>query len=348
MIKAASLLKERGHDILFASNKKSVFSRKIAEIGFDTIPANTSSGYSFRSIFSYFLKLRKIQIDVIICDSDNDLKTIGVAAKIFRFFNKGNTPVVLSRHGLCNLKNKFIHTKIADGIITSSSSIKNSYVETGIPEDKIEVIYSGVSDNQAVPRDFFINYPGREDLCKTKVILSAGRLIDRKRFDILIDAAKILFERRTDAYFILCGAGELETELKEKVVSAKLTDKFRFSGHVENIMPYMAGADIFVLSSRFEGIPDVILEAMSQKKPVVATNIDGIPEVIEDGITGILVRPSRADEIADALEKLLSDDELRLEMGEAGYDKISRRFTLNNMANYLENYLLDKISSNKG
>jgi glycosyltransferase involved in cell wall biosynthesis len=103
--------------------------------------------------------------------------------------------------------------------------------------------------------------------------------------------------------------------------------------------------DLMVLPSLTEGLPNVVLEAFAWAKPVVASNVGGVPEVIEDGLSGILVPPARADLLAEAIEKHLLSKEMRREMGEAGYRKARSEFTFNRQTNTLAQIYLEVLNN---
>ena len=110
-----------------------------------------------------------------------------------------------------------------------------------------------------------------------------------------------------------------------------MRDRVVFAGRRENAAALLAEVDVFALPSWTEGMPLVVLEAMAQRRPVVATPVGGTPEVVLDGETGLLIPPRDPDALAEALRRLLADNDLRRRMGDAGYERVRTRFSADAM-----------------
>jgi glycosyltransferase involved in cell wall biosynthesis len=132
---------------------------------------------------------------------------------------------------------------------------------------------------------------------------------------------------------LVCGTGRLLISLKKMVHDLKLDDKVIFKGRVPHgILPkYYALCDMCVVPSLFESFGLVVLEAMSMKKPVVATNVGGIPEIIKNNINGLLVKPNDTDALAEAMDKVLQDQRLGIRLGTNARRDIERNFNLDRM-----------------
>ncbi|MBN2848769.1 MAG: glycosyltransferase family 4 protein [Coriobacteriia bacterium] len=165
--------------------------------------------------------------------------------------------------------------------------------------------------------------------------LSVGRLTEPKDQPTLLRAWSLVRDRLPDAVLALVGAGELEGELRALAAELGLGDSVRFVAPRPDLAPAYTDADLFVLSSRWEGLPYVILEAMSFGMPVVSTRVDGIPEAVDDGVSGLLVPPSAPKALASAIVGVLDDPDTRAGMGEAGRRIVAERFGLERMADEL-------------
>lgn len=130
---------------------------------------------------------------------------------------------------------------------------------------------------------------------------------------------------------MVIGEGEEKKNLERLAQDLKIDDRAFFPGAIPDARRYFKNFHIFVLPSLSEAFGITILEAMSQKIPVIATNVGGIPEIIEDENTGILVPPKEPLILAQAIERLITDEELRLRLGEEGYRRYKENFTLENM-----------------
>lgn len=156
------------------------------------------------------------------------------------------------------------------------------------------------------------------------LIGTVGRLVAQKNFTLLLNAfAKLARPAR----LMIVGDGVLGEVLRSQADDLGIGDRVVFTGFRDDIPPLMAAFDVFALSSSYEGFGLVLLEAMAACRPVVATNVSAVPEVVVEGETGFLVQSDDADAFAAALAKL-HDAETRRRFGAAGLARVQRRFTM--------------------
>jgi glycosyltransferase involved in cell wall biosynthesis len=151
--------------------------------------------------------------------------------------------------------------------------------------------------------------------------LTVANLRGEKGYDTLLGAARHLAEAGSPARLVSVGRGPLDASLRAARDAAGLTDRVQFLGLRTDVHRLMAGADVFVLPSHQEGLPVALMEAMSAGLPVVATAVGGVPGVVRDGVEGFIVPPGRDDLMADALERMVRDVELRTRMGVAARER---------------------------
>lgn len=153
-------------------------------------------------------------------------------------------------------------------------------------------------------------------------ILTVGRLSAEKGQTVLFEALAILKERGIRAQLTMIGGGPMRDELEAMAIEAGVGDQVDFRGQQPPsvVRETLAESDVFCMASFAEGIPVSIMEAIAARTPVVTTRIMGIPELIIDGETGLAVAPGRADELADALERCVTDDRLRATMTASALD----------------------------
>ncbi len=149
------------------------------------------------------------------------------------------------------------------------------------------------------------------------LVLTVANLRPEKGYDVLLDAAHLAGTRGLPLRFAAVGRGPLEQELEERRRALGLGDRFRFLGERDDVLRLLAGTDIFVLPSHQEGLPVTLMEATSMALPIVATAVGGVPQVITDGVDGIVVPPGRPEAVVDALATLSADPELRARLGAA-------------------------------
>jgi len=153
-----------------------------------------------------------------------------------------------------------------------------------------------------------------------------------KGFDSLLRAARIIHQQRSKARFVIAGDGPLKESLQALAHACGLENDVLFLGHRDDGPEVLELMDLFVLPSLHEGIPMVLLEALALERPVVATRVGGIPEVVEDGISGMLVQASNDQQLADTCITVMDDGHLARRLGVAGRNRIEERFSARVMA----------------
>lgn len=157
------------------------------------------------------------------------------------------------------------------------------------------------------------------------VIAAAGRLENQKGFDRLIAGFATIADDFPDWRLVIWGEGQERTALERQVRDARLTDRISLPGNSSQPLSWLETADLFVLSSRFEGFPNVLVEAMSAGIPVIACDCDfGPAEIVSDGVDGLLVPPDDILSLAEAMRKAMSDDGLRSRLAAAAVTSAER------------------------
>lgn len=160
---------------------------------------------------------------------------------------------------------------------------------------------------------------------ESKTIISAGRLTYQKGFDILVDVADLFINNYPDWKWLILGTGENEKMLKEKIEEKGLGNQVILKGEVDNMEDYYSNASMYVMTSRFEGLPMTLLETKPYKLPLVSFNCKtGPSELIEDGVNGFLVEEGDNQGMADAIETLINDKTLRKQFSDNAQNGVER------------------------
>jgi glycosyltransferase involved in cell wall biosynthesis len=213
---------------------------------------------------------------------------------------------------------------IPDAVIAVSEQVRRHCIDVdGIDEGRVHTIYNGLnlSDWKAKERS------NRQEILS---IATIGNIRYVKGHDLLIKAAAIVVEKYPNAHFAIAGEvleQDYFDELTALVLRLNLTNNFQFLGPVEDLPKLLAGADVFVLPSRSEGFSNAIVEAMAASLAVVATNVGGNAEAVEEGVTGRLVPSESPELLAAALIDLIASPSTRNSMGCAGNARVRERFT---------------------
>lgn len=179
---------------------------------------------------------------------------------------------------------------------------------------------------------------------ESKIILTVGRFSPEKGMDVLLEAFALLVSQVENVCLVLVGDGQERPAMEQQIDRLGLNDMVHFAGYTDTPGDYVAEADVLVLPSRSEGIPNAVLEAMAMGKPVVATAVGGVPEIIIDGISGRLVAPEQPDLLAQALTEVLNDPDLYQRFVIEGKRRVQEAFSIQARVAKLQTLYSDVLS----
>ncbi len=230
-------------------------------------------------------------------------------------------------------------SRITDKIVALTNREKEDHILFKIAEeDKFSVIYSGIELNALKESSSGEKQNLKKELGipeNSLIVGTAGRLVPVKGPEFLVKASKYIISKYPDTYFMFTGDGTLEHDLKRKALEMGISDNIIFLGWRDDLAKIISIYDIFVLPSLNEGMGRVLVEAMALGKPIVASNIGGIPDLVIHGKNGFLVPPKNPKKLAKYIQILLEDEEKRENMGLAG-KKMSLNFSAENMVDKIE------------
>jgi glycosyltransferase involved in cell wall biosynthesis len=218
-----------------------------------------------------------------------------------------------------------------DLVFPVSRPIQHSLEAGGVLPERLQVLYSGVdlsripdqSDGQEIRRRFGI-------AAEALVLGTVANLFARKGYEVMLRALPMILKSLPAVHYLIVGSGDAayEAGLRRLVRNLGLEHHVHFAGFQESVFPYLAAMDVYVHPALMEGFGIAVLEAMALRKPVVATTTGGLPEIVQDGETGLLVPPDDPDALARVVSLLLRDAAQRLALGEAGRVRVATHFTM--------------------
>lgn len=224
----------------------------------------------------------------------------------------------------------------AKRIIAVSSEIRRCLEkDIGVDERKVTVIPNGIdiikwAFYRHIDRHLVKEELGLAD--STVLIGAVGRLVPFKGFNILLKSLRRIIDNYPNAYLIILGDGPLRDTLEEQAKELGIAQYIKFLGFVDEPGRYMSALDVFVLPSINEPFGIVLLEAMAMGIPVVSTRSGGVLDIIEDGVTGLLAEPGDDKSLAESIERLLGDEDLRGQLAKNCQLAVQHRFTIKSMA----------------
>jgi glycosyltransferase involved in cell wall biosynthesis len=340
-LRLARAARDRGDEAAFVAPADGPFVEQAGADGFPLATADLGRTFRWRGA----VRLRRLLRDADLLHTHtlaaaNTLSGLASPVPVVRHLHIENHFRPASEPLLRRLDNRTARRCAA--LVAVSEDTRRAYLEQGYP-DRIEVVYNGIDLSGSDPAGTLRAELGLPD--GVPLVGEIARLCDVKGQRELIEALAELPEAR----LVLFGrdlekGGAFQAGLEQTAETLGVRDRVVFAGHRDDAARLIADLDVLALPSWTEGLPVVALEAMAQRRPVVATPVGGTPEVVADGETGLLVPPRDPQALAGAIRELLADPERRRRMGEAGYRRAAERFSAATMTRcILEIY--DRVAS---
>ncbi len=342
----------RGYDVIVNSPTEGKFTRILRERGIKVHNIDTRHSFRFDSAIKLARIIKKEGINLV--HSHTPLSGT-ILSRIAAWLS--NVPVVNHEHGLVALNshplikryqlflNVFTAKLAICRVIAVSQATRAGLIQRGIPQNIIRLVYNGVfAKNEQT-----VSFKSQDDILKNfelalssyLIIGQIGRIDKKKGQYILIQAAVQVLKNFPNVIFLIVGEdfqnGVYQKQLETLARNLGIIDHIIFTGYRPDIMELMGIFALFVLPSLAEGLPVVILEAMLAKKPVITTSAGGNTEVVIDGETGTIVPPEDPDRLAEAIIYHLQNPEVSKRMGEKGYERVRRYFSLSQMLDKVMN-----------
>jgi glycosyltransferase involved in cell wall biosynthesis len=323
----ASIFAKRGFRVLIACQPDSPLGREAQRRGITVRLVAMRGALDVRACWRLRQLMRTEAVDLVHTHSSIDAWLAGFAAESLHL------PVVRSRHVSIPVKRRrnFVYNSLCDRIISSGEAIREVLVAAGVDAEKIVAIPAGVDTAQfhpevsgvAVRREFSLNGP---------VIGTVAMFRHAKGHRVLLRAMPDILRSEPRAVFLWVGDGVGRDVLRQEIAEAGVQAKVRMIGFREDIPACLAAMDVVVLPSiKSDGVPQVIIQALAMRKPVVASAVGGIPEVIQHQRTGLLVPPNDPQALADAVVQVLRAPQSAAAWAQAGGRLIDSRYGVEQM-----------------
>ncbi|MBI5195238.1 MAG: glycosyltransferase family 4 protein [Nitrospirae bacterium] len=340
---------ERGHKVLIACQEGSKISEKAKEAGFSVYIVRMEYPIAPLGVGRFFKIVKDEKVDIIHTHSSKDSWLAGIAGRI------SGTPVVRSRHLTTpvgqNCLTVFVYRHLCDIIITSGMHIRNTLITRNkLNPEKIVSIPAGVDTEK-----FNLNISG--DKIRTElqlensypVVGTVAILRHWKGHRFLLDAVQRVAAVLPQVKFIIAGDGPQWNNLHEQIRSLGIERHVIMTGFRNDVPEIMSALDIFILPSvASEATSQVIPQALAVGKPVIATDAGGLSEIIEDGVTGLLIPPKDSGAIADAIIRMAKNKEEAEGMASRGRKKILEGYTFKKMIEDTEKVYYQVLKKRSG
>lgn len=360
MLSAARGLARRGHQVTLACQPGSRLEARARQAGLEPVTLRMRADLDPGVTWRCYRLIRSRGIELVCANMDKEIRLAGPAAAL------AGVPLVRRRGSDIPFSNALRHRLanrlLVDRVIVNSRATRDTLLRGNpwLGPEKLELIYNGIElgdgaeldhrseledriesdDGEAASRRAA---PGRKAVLEEfglagcqPLLIVVGMLKSRKGHAVLLRALPHVREAFPEVGLLVVGDGPLMKSLQEQAAALGLEDCVHFAGYRRDARRLIAAADILVLPSENEGFGYVLAEAMARGKPVVASRISSIPEVVAEGETGLLVPPGDADSLGSAILELARDPERARRMGAAGRRRVEERFSLERMLSELE------------
>ena len=328
-------LRSIGHRAALVAHPDGELRRRAAE-GLDLIPIAPRTEMDLSAAWKFSRVIKRLQPDVIHAHDPHGVAMASLALSIGSAAAKGGPmpALVAARRVDFHLKgNSFSRWKYrqVDCFIAASEAIRQMLIADGMPAERTVTVHEGI-DVEHVAAAPAVNVHEAFWLPHgSPVVGNVAALVPHKGQRYLIDAAHLVVQQVPDARFVILGEGELREHLEKQVREHHLEKHVLLPGFRTDVLGCIKSFDLFVMSSVTEGLGTSLLDAMACGRPIVATRAGGIPEIVEDGVNGLLVPVRDHHALAEAIVRALKDPASRRRMGDAGLARANERFTVERM-----------------
>ena len=330
-------------------SRRNLFLERAELIGATVLPLRMGAYLDLGAVLRLVRTIRREGIDIV-QTHDAQTRRLGILAAAL-----GGAAHVASLHGwipnTAKQKGSVFLDRVlirrAQHLIVMSEEMKADVRTLGVPDDRMTVLYNSI---------FLEDYPPIESEKASRDALGVphgaptvaviGRVSPEKGQTLFVEMARKVLAGKPDARFLIVGDGPGAPALRQRIEALGLQGRILLTGFLSDPRNAYGALDVLVISSSTEGLPNVLLEAFAFGKPVVATRVGGIPEVLQDGASGYLVDSGDSDALAQRVSHLLDHPELARGMGRAGRDTVVKRFAFQDRTRRLER-LYDQVMQSR-
>jgi glycosyltransferase involved in cell wall biosynthesis len=325
-------LRDRGQGSEIACQPATELARRAGAAGIRVHPVTMRAEWDLAAVFKLRSIIRGRAIDIVHMHTSH-AHTLGVAAARLgtRALTVVTRRVAYSIHRHPFSLSGFKYRIGVDRYAAVSRAVKDVMVADGIPAERIEVAHSGIDLSRFKGAD---GSTVRDELglpAGAPVAGTTAHLARNKGLEVLVDAAPLVTAIVPEARIVIVGTGDLAQKLEARAAERGALGSILFTGFRSDIPACLDALDVFVMPSLKEGLGTSILDAMAAGKPVVASRTGGIPEIVEDGVTGLLVPPGDAAALAAAVTRILKEPDLAESLAHQGLGKVQESFSVGAM-----------------
>lgn len=328
-------MRQRGHVVEAICQPHAMLTQRLRDDGFTVHTLYMDGPVNYvKGLLRLRALLKAGQFDVLNTHSRRDTLLAGLAGRL------AGTPLIVRTRHLANKPGSLLsYTTIPHRVTTVSDYVRNGLITRGVSPDHVATVYSPIQLPDMVQSSTL-----RQELSIAEndiVVACVAVMRAQKGHKALIDAIEPLIKQRPNLHLVLIGSGsptfeEVQTYIQDK----QLTQHIHMLGTRRDVPNLLAGSDLFALATEQEASGTVFVEAAAAGLPVVATDVGGVSEMLQDGVSGILVPLGDSAALTEALRRLIDDQATRIQMGQAGLQAVRGlgKFSLDNLVHTTETH----------
>lgn len=337
-------LKKRGAKVIVLCQPDSILASKISEEGIEVRKCRMKKNYDVFAVKNILSLIKTEKVDIINTHSGRDSFLAGIAGRLSSI----KPVIVRTRHLALPITSKLTYSLLPHKIVTTSEYVRQYLISQNIPQKKIIAVPTGVDMrifNVGTAKNILrkeLNIGDDADIIGTIAILRF-----KKGHHVFLKAAPEILKMFPKTIIVFAGDGPQEENIRNKIKELKLTNNVFLLGLRHDIPNILKSLDIFVLPTLQESLPQSVMQAMAMGKPVIATRVGGVPEVVEDGVSGILVESENPNALSDGIISLLKNKERMKKMGDAGRKIVEGKYSVEAMVERMYNFYESLIRERK-
>lgn len=335
-------IRKLGINAYILCQPESKLAEKAKQAGIEVFTYPMRKTYDIKAIYYIIKLIKKLNIDVVNTHSGKDTYVAAVASRV----SKTRPLVVRTRHLALPITSTFSYKYLADVIVTVSEYVREYLVKKGIDAKKIYAVPTGIDLHKFNPQITNGNLKKELGLSESTPLIGTIAVLRKKKgHHLLIEAIPRVLKKIPEAVFVFVGDGPQRNNIEKKIKEYGLSNNIVMLGYRDDIPQILKSIDLFVLPTLQEALGTSFIEAMAMCKPVIGSDVDGVREVIDDGVNGYLVHPDDIRALADRIIELITDRQKALIMGAKGREKVEKKYTIEKMCNEMLEIYLKNLKS---
>ena len=326
-------MRERGHELAVVSRPGARIIERAKELGFPAFAVDMRGAIDFPAIFKLRRVIQRFQAEIVNTHSGRDTQLAGMAARSLL----KRPRIVRTRHLALPITSRFTYSVLPDHVVTVSKFVESYLVNAGVPRTGITTIPTGVDFSRYDRSTVQGNLRDELGLAPDALLIGTVAILRAKKGHAeILDAVPEVLKRFPKAHFVFAGDGAQTANLKARIAAEGLAASVHLLGLRRDVTNVLASLDLFVLPTHQEALGTAFIEAGAMGLPTVASNVDGVPEVVQDGRTGLLVPAQDGKALIEPICRLLGDPVYRQSMGANAAEFVRRKFAREVMAEGME------------